>query len=401
MKCRTARPREGGDPTSIETSQSSGRLDTRSRRNERRKECASPAHSVAPTRTIRTAADLVAVDLISQSRSAAVDLVAARYAVAVTPAVADLVDRGDPNDPIARQFIPDPVELTVTPEERTDPIGDDAHEVTPGLIHRYPDRVLLKFMSVCAVYCRFCFRRETVGGDHAAAMSQQDVAAALAYVRAHPRIWEVVVSGGDPLMAKPRRLKALTAALAAIDHVKVIRFHTRVPVAAPERITADLAAALRAPGATAWVAVHANHPRELTPSARGALARLADAGVSLVSQTVLLRGVNDDADVLAALMRALVEARVKPYYLHHADLAPGTAHFRTSIARGQALMKALRGCLSGLCQPTYVLDIPGGHGKVPAGPGYVSWYDGACFVEDFRGARHVYADEAAPTSTEC
>jgi lysine 2,3-aminomutase len=174
----------------------------------------------------------------------------------------------------------------------------------------------------------------------------------------------------------------------------VIRFHTRVPVVAPERVTPALVEALKAPGKATWVAIHANHPRELTSAARGALARLAQAGVSLVSQTVLLKGVNDDAETLAALMRAFVEAGVKPYYLHHGDLAPGTGHFRTTIAEGRALMKALRGRLSGLCQPTYVLDIPGGHGKVPVGPDYVAQENGACFVEDFNGNRHAYPPAA-------
>jgi lysine 2,3-aminomutase len=217
----------------------------------------------------------------------------------------------------------------------------------------------------------------------------------MAYVRAHPEIWEVIVSGGDPLIAAPRRLAALTAALGAIDHVRIIRFHTRVPVVAPERVTDELIAALKTASATTWVAIHANHPRELTADARAALARLADAGIPLVSQTVLLKGVNDDAATLAALMRALVEARVRPYYLHHADLAPGTAHFRTSIDEGRALMKALRGHVSGLCQPTYVLDIPGGHGKAPLGPDYA----GEGIVEDFRGVRHAYPPSVTGVSS--
>jgi lysine 2,3-aminomutase len=249
--------------------------------------------------------------------------------------------------------------------------------------------VLLKLTSVCAVYCRFCFRREMVGPGEGA-MSRADLAAAVDYIRAHRGIWEVVVSGGDPLVVAARRLAALSTSLAVIDHVQVVRFHTRVPVVAPDRVTDDLLAALKGSGKTVWVAIHANHPRELTTEARRALARLSAAGLFLVSQTVLLAGVNDDAGTLADLMRAFVESGVKPYYLHHADLAPGTGHFRTSIAKGQDLMKALRGRLSGLCQPTYVLDIPGGHGKVPVGPDYLSNRDGACFVEDFAGLRHRY-----------
>jgi lysine 2,3-aminomutase len=215
--------------------------------------------------------------------------------------------------------------------------------------------------------------------------------AALAYIAAHPEIWEVVVTGGDPLVLSARRLAALTARLAATPHVKVIRFHSRVPAVAPGRITPRLAQALRAEGAVTYVVLHANHPRELTAAARAACARLIDAGIPMLSQSVLLRGVNDDAETLGALMRAFVESRIKPYYLHHGDLAPGTAHLRTTIAEGQALMRALHGRYSGLCQPSYVLDIPGGHGKSPIGPNYLASSGPAGYVvEDFNGGRHLY-----------
>ncbi len=343
----------------------------------------SPRKPIAAT--LRRARDLADAGFIAESEVGTLDEVGRRYAVAVTPTVAGLIDRHDADDPIARQFIPDARELKTTADERADPIGDGAHEVTPGLIHRYPDRVLLKLVSSCAVYCRFCFRRETVGQGEG--LSPEALAAALDYVRADPGIFEVVVSGGDPLVASPRRIAVLVQALAAIPHVELVRFHTRVPVVAPERITPELVEALKATGITTWVAIHANHPRELGAEARAALARLADAGIPLVSQSVLLRGVNDNAETLAELMRAFLAARVKPYYLHHADLAPGTAHFRTTIEEGQALMKALRGRVSGLAQPTYVLDIPGGHGKVPVGPDY---RDGDT-VEDYRGTHHSYA----------
>jgi lysine 2,3-aminomutase len=232
--------------------------------------------------------------------------------------------------------------------------------------------VLFKLVHVCAVYCRFCFRREMVGPGKATALSDTAYRDALDYIRRQPEIWEVILTGGDPLMLSPRRLAEIMADLAAIDHVKIIRIHTRVPVAAPSRINDEMVGALRVAGATTWVAVHANHPRELTAAARAACARLTDAGIPLVSQSVLLRGVNDDAETLEALMRALVECRIKPYYLHHGDLAPGTSHLRTSIEAGQALMRDLRGRVSGLCQPDYVLDIPGGHGKAPIGPNYLS-----------------------------
>ena len=323
---------------------------------------------------------------IPRARVAALAAVAARYAVAITPAMADLIDLADPHDPIARQFTPDVRELVQQPEERCDPIGDGLFSPVEGIVHRYPDRVLLKLVNACAVYCRFCFRREMVGPGQGA-LSPRALGCALDYVRSRPGIWEVILTGGDPLVLSPRRLKNVAARLAAIAHVKVMRVHTRVPVVAPERVTAALVRALRTDKAT-FVVIHANHPRELTKEARAACARLIDAGIPMLSQSVLLRGVNDDTETLAALMRRLVECRIKPYYLHHADLAPGTAHLRTTIAEGQALMRSLHGRYSGLCQPAYVLDIPDGYGKSPIGPNYLS-ADGR-EIEDFNGRRHRY-----------
>jgi lysine 2,3-aminomutase len=341
-------------------------------------------------RTLRSPADLADAGLAPQGDVAMLDGVAQRYAVAVTPEVAALIDPADPADPIARQFIPNLAELSMRPEERADPIGDDAHSPVQGIVHRYPDRVLLKAVSICPVYCRFCFRREVVGPGGTGSLSPEALDQALAYIAAHPAIWEVIVTGGDPLVLAPRRIAEITQALAATGHVKVVRWHTRVPVVDSGRVTQALADALSSDAVTTYVAIHANHPREFTPAARAAIGLLADAGLSLVSQSVLLKGVNDDADTLAALMRCFVEARVKPYLLHHADLAPGTAGFRTTIAEGQALIAALRGRLSGLCQPTYVIDIPGGHGKSPIGPGYLE-HDGEGWrIRDFNGAWHAY-----------
>jgi lysine 2,3-aminomutase len=347
--------------------------------------------------TLRTPSDLAAQGLAPADSLPALERVAARYAIAVTPDVAALIDTSDPNDPIARQYIPSVDELTTQPSERADPIGDHAHAPVAGIVHRYPDRVLLKLVHVCAVYCRFCFRREMVGPGKETALSSDAYAGALDYIRAHPAIWEVILTGGDPLMLSARRLREVIGDLAAIDHVKVIRLHTRVPVADPARVSDETVAALKAGGAVTWVALHANHPRELTAAARAACARMVDAGIPMVSQSVLLRGVNDDAATLEALMRAFVECRIKPYYLHHGDLAPGTAHLRTTIAHGQALMGALRGRVSGLCQPDYVLDIPGGHGKSPIGPQYLSRADeggerGAYRIVDYCGDVHLYPD---------
>ncbi|TAI66167.1 lysine-2,3-aminomutase-like protein [Bradyrhizobium sp. Leo170] len=324
------------------------------------------------TATLRQPAELIERGLAPEAALADLEQVAARYAIAVTPDIAALIEPDDPNDPIARQFIPAADELVTQVGENADPIGDDAHSPVPGIVHRYPDRVLFKLVHVCAVYCRFCFRREMVGPGKATALSEDAYRDALSYTRSRPEIWEVILTGGDPLMLSPRRLAEIMADIAAIDHVKIIRLHTRVPVADPARVSPEMVRALRVEGATTWVAIHANHPRELTPEARAACARLADAGIPLVSQTVLLKGVNDDTATLEALMRAFVECRIKPYYLHHGDLAPGTAHLRTTIEDGQELMRSLRGRVSGLCQPDYVLDIPGGHGKAPIGPRYLS-----------------------------
>jgi lysine 2,3-aminomutase len=346
-------------------------------------------------KTLRAPAELVEAGLVPPQRLAELERVAARYAVSLTPEMVELIDPADANDPIALQFIPDAAELRTRPEEQADPIGDDAHSPVEGIVHRYPDRVLLKLVHVCPVYCRFCFRREMVGPGRRRTLSPVALETALAYVRAHPEIWEVILTGGDPLILSPRRLRAVMRALAAIEHVKIVRVHTRVPVVDPVRVTTALVAALKASGKAVYVVLHANHPRELTDRARAACARFIDAGIPMLSQSVLLRGVNDDAGTLRDLMRALVECRIKPYYLHHGDLAPGTAHLRTTIADGQALMRELHGRTSGLCQPTYVLDIPGGHGKSPVGPNYLRRVDNAggatrYEIEDFNGGQHLY-----------
>lgn len=344
------------------------------------------------TRTLRKSVDLINAGLAPPGRRSELEDVAARYAVAITPAFVDLIDPHDASDPIARQFIPQRAELERREEEHPDPIGDLPHSPRDGIVHRCPDRVLLKLVNVCAVYCRFCFRRETVGKKPSNILSGDVLTAALDYIRARPEIWEVILTGGDPLVLSARRIRAVMKALEAIDHVKVVRIHTRVPVAAPDWVTSALVRALKVRGKAAYVVLHTNHPRELTEAARAACSRFIDAGIPMLSQSVLLSGVNDDAATLGALMRALIESRIKPYYLHQADLAPGTAHLRVSIPRGQALMRALRARHSGLCQPTYVLDIPGGYGKVPIGPSHL--FDlsdtGRCDVEDSEGHRHRY-----------
>ncbi|NWJ23408.1 lysine-2,3-aminomutase-like protein [Rhizobium sp. RM] len=341
--------------------------------------------------TIKTPEALFDAGLIDASALDGLRAVAQRYAVAITPSIAALVDPADPADPIALQFVPTEAELLQFPEERDDPIGDKPHSPVHGIVHRYPDRVLLKAVHVCPVYCRFCFRRETVGPQGSGTMSPDELDAAFDYIRSRPEIWEVILTGGDPLVLSPRRLCGLMQRLRDIPHVKIVRFHTRVPVVDPARIDSALIDALKASGKTTYVALHANHARELTDVAREACARLVDAGIVMISQTVLLRGINDDPAVLVDLMRAFVETRIKPYYLHHPDLAPGTSHFRLSIEDGQRIVSALRGRISGLCQPTYVLDIPGGYGKAVIGENAAKKTPEGCYsVYDFNGNDHIY-----------
>jgi lysine 2,3-aminomutase len=323
------------------------------------------------------------------------DEVASRFAVAITPAMQELIDPQNPADPIANQFMPDIRELNEYADELTDPIGDQQHSPVKGIVHRYPDRLLLTPVKVCSVYCRFCFRREQVGNNAAATLATEELEAALNYIRDHEEVWEVILSGGDPLILSPRRLREIVSALDQISHVKVIRIHTRVPVVEPDRITSGLIEALKSSKAL-YVVLHSNHPRELTNTAKNACAMLIDKGIPMLSQTVLLRGINDDAATLEQLMRTFVENRIKPYYLHHADRARGTRHFRTSINEGQELMRELRGRVSGLCQPEYVLDIPGGAGKTPIGPQWIETSDGTANgydITDYHGNQHQYMDK--------
>ncbi len=347
-------------------------------------------------KTLTTPADLADAGLVSAADLPAVTALSARYATAIPPNLVRLIATA--GDAVARQFVPDKREFDSAPEERADPIGDHSHSPVKGLVHRYADRVLLMPTLACAVYCRFCFRRESVG---AGALMQAELDAALDYIRATPAIWEVILTGGDPLVLSARRMGAIMDVLRDIAHVKIVRVHTRVPVALPERIDAALIDALKRSGKTVYVGIHCNHAAELTEDVVAACARLSDAGIPLLAQTVLLKGVNDTVADLENLFRALVAARVKPYYLHQLDYAPGTSHFRVPIAEGQALVTGLRGRVSGLAQPTYILDIPGGAGKVPVGAAYMSPEgDGGYIVRDPQGTAHAYpprpGDDCSP-----
>lgn len=350
---------------------------------------------------IRTTDDLIAAGFAGSAQREDLDRLMQHYAVGITPAAAELIDRGAGlADPIAAQFVPTIDELVRDPAENDDPIGDGAHSPVQGVVHRYRDRCLLKLVSICPVYCRFCFRREAVGPAHGGQLTGNELDAAFAYIAQHPEIWEVIITGGDPLILSARRIEEITRRLEAIDHVKIVRWHTRVPVVDPGCVDEAMVRALRSSGKSVYVALHANHPRELTPSARNACARLIDSGIAMISQSVLLKGVNDNVDTLEGLMRAFVEIRVKPYYLHHPDLAPGTGHFRLPIARGQELVAQLRQRLSGLAMPTYVLDIPGGHGKVPVGRAHLREVAAGYEVTDRKGQTHYYRDCCAITGEE-
>lgn len=331
-----------------------------------------------PDGTIRTSNGLIAAGL-------ATDYVDTPYPIAVPPAFARLIDH--PDDPIGRQVLPHPDEALIAPHELADPVGDEAHSPLPGLVHRYADRVLIKPLLVCPLYCRFCFRREQVGPE-GGLLTQTELDEAVAYVRARPAVREVILTGGDPLLLSPRRLGWLIGKLGEIPHVEILRIHTRVPVADPERVSDALADAM-ASETPVWLLLHANHAREFSPEAVAAIRRIQARAVPVLGQSVLLRGVNDSVAALEALFRTMLRHRIKPYYLHQLDPAPGTARFEVPIAEGQALLAGLRGRVTGLAWPTYVLDIPGGYGKVPIGPTYL---DGDGGVRDPQGRLHALAD---------
>jgi len=326
---------------------------------------------------------LIKQNIIASGDKRELEKVANQFSVAITDEMIALIDQNDPDDPIRKQFTPSKEELNITAEEREDPIGDHTFEPVKGITHRYPDRVLLKPLHTCPVYCRFCFRREDVGGD-TKLMSPKELDDAINYIQNHDEIWEVILTGGDPLLLSPRRLKKILDRLDNIAHVKIIRIHSKVPIVDPKRITNEVCNLLKSSSKTVWLAIHANHPKEITPAFKAATDLLSDSGIPLISQTVLLKGINDNVQTLDLLFRKLVEHKVKPYYLHHPDLAKGTSHFRLPIEEGQDLMKTLHTQLSGICKPTYVYDIPGGFGKMPLTPTYYKTGE----IEDIHGDIH-------------
>ncbi|MCW5221062.1 lysine-2,3-aminomutase-like protein [Verminephrobacter aporrectodeae subsp. tuberculatae] len=346
---------------------------------------------------IATVQGLFDAGLVERSALPALQEVASQYAIALTPTISRLVQAEGGDGPISRQFIPTESELIRKEWERDDPIGDEAHSPVSGIVHRYPDRALLTPVLTCPVYCRFCFRREAVGPGKGSTLGASQLDAAFAYLAAQRGIREIIITGGDPLIQSPRRMGEIAGRLRELEHIRIVRYHTRVPVVEPQRVTAELIAAMCSFGRATYVVLHVNSARELTAAARDACGLLVDSGIPMLSQSVLLKGVNDTTESLSELLRALVEIRVKPYYLHHLDPAPGTDQFRVSISEGQKLVRGLRGHHSGLMQPTYVLDIPGGHGKSPIGDSFIRRATDAngTFheIRSYTGAWHRYEAE--------
>ncbi len=339
---------------------------------------------------IKSAQDLHHVNLIDEFSVQAVDKLSETYSIGITSNVLKTIKTTSNEDAVFKQYVPDMREMDIGSKEDADPIGDDAHEVTRGLVHRYKDRVLFKITPNCAVYCRFCFRRDMVGRGKDI-LTEDDTSKIYQYIEANTDIREVILSGGDPLILSPRRLREAIKKLEQIDHVKIIRIHTRAPIAKPSLVTQELIKALHT-HKKMTIVLHVNHAQEINDDVTHALDALKNSG-TLLSQSVLLKNINDTSQDLAALYRKLSECGVTPYYLHHSDKARGTKHFRVSIQKGMDIYAALRGQISGYLLPDYVLDIPGGFGKVPVNSDWIAPHaDGGYSVKDIHGAMHRYYD---------
>lgn len=343
---------------------------------------------------LRSPKQLIDAGLVLEGDRDAHEDLASRYDIGVSAHVySRIADKGNAlSDPVGRQYVPSVKELKIQNNEMNDPIGDDVYSPARGIVHRYPDRVLFKVTNVCAVYCRYCFRREMIGAgtDH---LSDDDIEHALDYIRAQKSIWEVILTGGDPLVLSPRRLSYILQELDKISHVEVIRIHTRLPIVDPGKINDTLISVLKSISKGIHIVLHVNHTQELSDKVKSSIFSLRMAGCSLFSQSVLLKNVNDNAEVLENLFRKLICLHVHPYYLHHMDRAKGTSHFRVSLERGMEIMRDLQGRVSGLCLPKYMLDIPGGYGKIPIDSAHVTRLDGATYqVVDYQGDVHLYID---------
>jgi lysine 2,3-aminomutase len=315
-----------------------------------------------------------------------------RMAMAITPYWASLIDQEDPHCPIRRQSVPTIDEYKIGPHEMTDPCGEDTDSPAPYLVHRYPDRVLLLATEQCAMYCRHCTRRRLVGHEQTVEPGASKWDKAIEYIRANKKIRDVLISGGDPFILDSQALEELLKKVRSIPHVEFLRIGTRTPVTLPQRINEELLSLLKRYGPI-WISIHFNHPREITRRCRSACEMLADAGIPLGSQTVLLKGINDRPYVMRKLMHELLKIRVRPYYIYQCDPVKGTAHFRTPVADGINIIEKLRGHTSGYALPTYVIDGPGGGGKIPVSPAYVlSQAKGKYVLRNYKGKIYTYLE---------
>ena len=318
-----------------------------------------------------------------------------KLAISITPYFFNLIDRNDPNCPVRRQVIPRGDELVVSAEEMLDSLGEDSHSPVPGLVHRYPDRVLFLVTDRCASYCRYCTRSRLVSNAQDYNF-HPEYEQALRYIEAHPEVRDVLLSGGDPLLLSDKKLDHLLGRLRAIKHVEFIRIGSRIPIFLPQRITPELCEVFKKHGPI-WMSIHVNHPREATQELKDACERLSYAGVPLGNQSVLLRGVNDDAEVMKALVHRLLRMRVRPYYLYQLDLITGSSHFKVDVRKGLEIVQALRGHTTGYAVPQYVIDAPGGGGKVPINPAYLEKItDDEVVFRNFEGKAFRYPLKSTP-----
>ena len=330
------------------------------------------------------------LSLIGEERAGTI-LAGKKLALGITPHFFSLIDPQDPDCPIRRQVVPRIEEASRAPDEMVDPCGEDSHMPVPGLVHRYPDRVLLLVTDRCASYCRYCTRSRVVSGAGEQELTV-DLEGAFRYLENHPEVRDVLLSGGDPLLLSDAKLNAILTRLRSISSIEFIRIGTRIPIFLPQRITPELVSMLKQHHPL-WMSIHSNHPKELSYEVREALGRLADAGIPLGNQSVLLKGVNDRSEILKELFHKLLLCRVRPYYLYQCDLITGSAHLRTTIREGQEIMEQLRGYTTGYAVPTCVVDGPGGGGKIPIGPGYiVGMADDRVILKNYKGDVYEYPE---------
>jgi lysine 2,3-aminomutase len=351
---------------------------------------------------LTTTEDFAGVLNLTDGERRDLDACMGRFRVSVTPYYASLMDPDDPTDPVRMQGVPTPAELVIHAEDLEDAVSEDFDSPTPRITHRYPDRVLFVVTEMCSMYCRHCTRRRLVGGSEDI-VAQREIDNAITYIERATEVRDVLISGGDPLVLSDAQLESIIARVRAIDHVEIIRIGSRMPVVCPQRITPELVAML-SKYHPLYLNTHFNHPQEFTPESKRACDLLADAGINLGNQTVLLRGINDDARVMKKLSHKLLQYRVKPYYYYQCDLAQGTAHFRTSVAKGIEIYESLRGHTTGMGVPTYIIDAIGGGGKTPVFPNYViSQAPGQVILRNYEGviSKYTEPEDYVPGACHC